>query len=215
MKKNIGILSTLFTVVLFMTVSCKKNIVDTADRVGISKVTYYANLTLKGDRYVSIVKGSAFVDSGALADEKGTSLEVKTSGTVDVNTAGLYNLTYTAVNSDGFPASVTRTVAVLPAAESAGVDLSGSYLYIGSTYTSTITKLAPGLYSTDNVWGSAPIGVLFICVDGKNIEIPNQSTGGYGDAFGSGTVTLTGALTYSVNLPAYGYSDIIRKWQKQ
>ncbi|HVW99065.1 MAG TPA: DUF5011 domain-containing protein [Candidatus Babeliaceae bacterium] len=214
MERHTKLLAFIFAVLAIIVSSCKKDITDTESQVGISKVTNYADITLKGDRYASIVKGGTFTDPGAEATEKGNPIDVKVSGTVDANTVGVYNLTYSAVNSDGFTASATRTVAVLPEAEQSGVDISGSYTYVATgTNKSTITKIAPGFYSTNNCWGTTNIPCLFICVDGENIIIPSQ-LGGYGEIYGSGTITSSGALTYSVNLPAYGYADIIRKWQK-
>lgn len=215
MKKNIKIIFGAIAILAIALSSCQKSMIDTPNQVGISKVTYYANMALNGDQYMSIVKGSTFTDPGATATAEGQTLTVTTSGTVDVNTPGIYNITYSAVNKDGFPASVTRTVAVLPMAEQAGVDISGEYIYVGSSYTSTVTKLAPGFYSTNNCWGGSSIPAMFICADGKNIEIPQQTAGGYGLIAGSGTLTSSGALTYTVTLFAYGISDAVRKWQKQ
>jgi hypothetical protein len=215
MKKNIKIIFGAIAILAIALSSCQKSMIDTPNQVGISKVTYYANMVLNGNQYMSIVKGSTFTDPGATATAEGQTLTVTTSGTVDVNTPGIYNITYTAVNKDGFPASLTRTVAVLSMAEQAGVDISGEYIYVGSSYTSTVTKLAPGFYSTDNCWGGSSIPAMFICTDGKNIEIPQQTAGGYGLIAGSGTLTSSGALTYTVTLFAYGISDAVRKWQKQ
>ena len=92
--------------ILVVIYSCnKETIVDTPEQVGISKVTYYVVLTLKGPSFESIVVGQSYVDSGATAEENGQPATYTTSGTVDVNTLGIYTITYTAVN---------RTVILLP-----------------------------------------------------------------------------------------------------
>ncbi len=194
--------------------SCKKdNFNYPKGTVGSSKITYFATFKLAGDPYVSIVQGDTYVDSGATATQNGTDLTVATSGAVDASTVGIYTLTYSATNSDGFPASVSRTVAVLPSAELPGVDISGTYYYVSTgANNSTVTKLAPGFYSTSNCWSSATtIGCLFLCVDGQNIIMPNQATP-YGELFGTGTLSGGGALTYIVSIPSQGLNDVARKW---
>ena len=215
MKKNI-IFYTLVLLLGFFA-SCKKDdVVQTDSQVGISHITYYATITLKGDQYMSVVKGGTFTDPGATATAKGQPLTVTVTGSVNTAVAGMYILTYTAVNSDGFSASQTRTVAVLPSAEQPGVDLSGTYIYVATGGNpSTISKLAPGFYSTTNCWsGATTIPCLFICVDGTNITMPSQATA-YGTLSGTGTLSPTGALTYTVTIPEQGLVNVKRNWQKQ
>lgn len=208
-----------FIVLLFIAgmFSCKKdNFNYPKGTVGSSKITYFATFHLAGDPYLSIVQGDSYVDSGATATQNGATLPVTVTGTVDPSTVGIYTLNYSATNSDGFPASVSRTVAVLPSAELPGVDISGSYYYVSTgANTSTITKLAPGFYSTSNCWSAATtIPCLFLCVDGQNIIMPNQPTA-YGELFGTGTLSGSGALTYIVSIPSQGLNDVPRKWHLQ
>ncbi len=195
--------------------SCKKDDFNyPKGTVGRSRITFFATFHLAGNPIVSIVEGEAYVDSGATATQNGASLPVTVTGTVDANTVGIYTLNYSAVNSDGFPASVSRTVVVLPSAELPGVDISGTYYYVSSpTTTSTVTKLAPGYYSTSNCWSAATtIGCVFICVDGQNIIMPQQSTP-YGGLYGTGTLDVSGALTYFVSLPDQtGLLNVQRNW---
>lgn len=217
MKHNIIRLLTCTVFCLGVFASCsKKGIVDNDKQVGISRITYYATFAMAGDPYMSIVKGQTFTDPGVTATQNGTSLTVTTSGTVDASTVGIYVITYSATNSDGYPASTTRTVAVLPAAETAGVDISGKYYYVATpTTVSNVTKLAPGFYAADNCYsGSTTIPIQFICVDGANITIPDQSTA-YGDIFGTGTLSATGALQYIISLPSQGIANRARNWQLQ
>ena len=177
---------------------------NTADQVGISKVTHYVVLTLKGDPIMSVVKGEPFTDPGADALENGATTTYTVSGTVDNTTTGLYTLTYTAVNKDGFSSSVSRTVVVIPAHETPGVDISGSYDYVGSsTFTATIS------------WsGGTVIPVTFICLDGVAIDVPEQTTA-YGPVFGTGTLNNTGKLVYIMSIPNFAISNSTRTWQKQ
>jgi len=83
------------------------------------------------------------------------------------------------VNSDGFPSSVSRQVVVLDAHENVGVDISGSYAYVGSsTFTATITKVAEGVYAADNVWnGVTVIPATIVTLNGTDITIPSQLSG--------------------------------------
>lgn len=206
----------VFLLILIGTVSCEKTDFNYPEgTVGSSKITYFATITMAGNAYESIVQGDTYTDPGATATQNGNSLPVTVSGSVDGSQVGIYTLTYTAINSDGFPASVSRTVAVLPTAESPGVNVSGSYYYISSPGTSsTVQKLAPGFYSTTNCWSNATtIPCLFICTDGQNIIMPNQPTA-FGELNGTATLSPTGALTYIVTIESQGLENIARKWQR-
>lgn len=208
----------LFLVPLFF--SCnKENINNTKDKVGISKVTYYANITLTGNSVVSIIKGESFTDPGVKAEAGGQDIPVTTSGSVDNNTVGIYSLTYSATNADGFSSSATRTVIVIPSAEMAGVDLSGTYtsVPVGATPgPAMISKVAPGAYYTTNVWGNsgAVIPAYFICVDGSTITVPLQGSA-YGQLETAAPGTYAGGLiTWSINLIDQGNLVRVKKWQK-
>jgi hypothetical protein len=213
MKKII--LLSFLVVALFS--SCNKNVINnTEDKVGVSTVTHYVTLELNGSAVMSIVKGESFTDPGVVAKEGDEEVTATVTGTVDPNTTGIYTITYTAVNKDGFPSSATRTVVVIPAHENDGSDISGQYAYIGSTtYTATITKVAEGVYSTDNCWsGSTIIPAILVCIDGENITVPEQTTA-YGPFYGSATLDATGKLVYTVSIPNFGIFDSVRNWQKQ
>ena len=82
---------------------------------------------------------------------------IVTSGTVDINTPGLYYIYYTYTNEQGYKKSVKRTVAVCDPTIS--TDIAGDYTVQEGTYRSynnknadfkgfsvKITKLAPGLF---------------------------------------------------------------------
>ncbi|MFI5154972.1 MAG: immunoglobulin-like domain-containing protein [Chitinophagales bacterium] len=196
--------------------ACNKDSITANDKqVGESTVTYYVVLTLKGPDVMSVVKGTPFTDPGAEATENGVPVTYTTSGSVDVSTTGLYVLTYTSVNQDGYSSSVSRTVVVIASAPTPGVDISGTYNYVGSSsYASTVVKVAEGVYSTDNCWsGTTIIPCIFVCLDGATIDIPSQSSA-YGEIFGDGTLSNTGKLVYVVSIPNFGISASSRNWQK-
>jgi hypothetical protein len=215
MKKFIPLFYSLLTVLLL---ACNKDeIHNTEDQVGISSVVHFAVLQMSGPQYMSVVEGSTFTDPGVKAYEGSAEIPVTVTGSVNTDQTGLYILTYSATNKDGFSATTTRTVVVIAGNEMPDVDLSGKYDYVGSsTYTSTVTKVAEGTYTTDNAWsGATVIPLVFVSLDGVTISIPNQSTA-YGDAFGTGTYdTGTKSLVYTISLPAFGISNSNRNWQRQ
>jgi hypothetical protein len=197
--------------------SCNKHDVrDDGVYVGISKITHYVVLTLKGESLMTIIQGEGFTDPGITATESGSDVQYTTTGSVDANTAGFYTLTYSAVNRDGYSSSTSRTVVVLPAHETPGTDISGNYDYVGtSTFTAEITKLTEGVYATDNCWsGDFIIPCQFICVDGTNIIVPEQSSP-YGRLKGTGTIDASGKLVFVISLLDQGIEDSPRTWQKQ
>jgi hypothetical protein len=215
MKKLIPLFYSLLALLF---VACNKDeIHNTEEQVGISRVTHFAVLQMAGPEYMSVIEGSTFTDPGVKAYEGSTEIPVTVTGSVDPNQAGLYILTYSATNKDGFAATTKRTVSVIADHEMPDVDLSGKYDYIGSsTYTSTVTKVSEGTYTTDNAWsGGTIIPLVFVSLDGVTISIPDQSTA-YGEAFGTGTYdTGTKRLVYTISLPAFGISNSNRNWQRQ
>ena len=76
-------------------------------------------ITLLGDANITHFKGLTWVDPGATATDTldgNLSDTITRTGTVDVNTTGVYTLTYTVSDAAGNEANVTRTVNVgLPA----------------------------------------------------------------------------------------------------
>src|SRR5690348_12635645 len=98
--------------------SCKKDEIHNTDtKVGVSDVTIYPTFQMTGSKVISIVKGSAYTEPGVTAKEGTANLTVTTTGSVNKDQPGLYTLTYSATNKDGFSANVTRTVVVLAAHE--------------------------------------------------------------------------------------------------
>lgn len=218
MKRKFAFILIAF---IAMLPACKKDpIVNTTDRVGISKVTYYADITLTGSNIISIIKGTSFTDPGVKATAGGEDIPVTTTGTVDASKVGLYTLTYSATNKDGYSSSSARTVIVIPSAETAGTDLSGTYaaVPVGSTPgPANITKVAEGAYYTSNCWGNsgAVIPAYFICVDGSSIIVPNQGSP-YGPLETTAPGTYAGGLiTWSIDLIGQGGLVRVKKWQKQ
>lgn len=151
MKKYSIIVLILSVMVSF--VSCDK------ETEGVSRITYYTDLSIKGSDVVVITKGNAYVEPGFVAKENGVdvSSQVKIDGEVKSDVVGAYNLTYVAVNKDGFEKQVSRLVLVVPTSLS-NEDLTG--LYSGqrtgkakSLKACNITKLADGVFFADDLFG--------------------------------------------------------------
>jgi hypothetical protein len=157
MKKVFNILIIFFLVLLLT--GCKKELTSE----GVSKLTYYVTFELVKGSLVINPKGTAYVDPGYKAMEGITEVtnKVTVDGTVNVNKVGIYELTYRATNSDGFSASVSRTVIVYDPAAPA-TDLTGNYLSNVSRVSPArafnglsvvITKKAPGFFYVSDFLG--------------------------------------------------------------
>lgn len=221
--KNLIIFS-LFAMI-FLAACNEKDIIDNADQVGISKVTYYANLALKGNGYMAVAKGSAFTDPGVTATAAGATLPFTVSGTVNANTVGVYVLTYTAVNKDGFPASIQRWVAVYSTdATATANDFSGNYARTSNGVIATWTKLAPGVYKVFNPGGAAGTNITLIAFNpsGTTINVPSQ-TANDGSVFKCTDNAGAANINYITGPPASyawkvinpGYGTSLRTFIKQ
>jgi len=191
---------------------------DDEDQLTDSRLTYYVNLELQGDAFVQVPIGTSYTDAGCTATMNGqdATSRIVTSGldAIDVNTAGLYTVTYSAVNDDGFPASITRTVAVCD--PTITTDLSGTWttqtgtqrIYKGTTvtpfagYSIKITKAAPGIfYVTDFFAGyydqRAGYGSSYACkgylqlLADNNLVCLSNGVAGWGDSLDEGTFSGT------------------------
>lgn len=125
--KKIYLFGLMLCAVVFGLTSCSKD-----DQHTDTRITYYVNMYLQGDEMTLVPLGTAYTDAGCKADLNGEDYTSKivTDGVedVDVNTVGFYDITYSAVNPDGYAASVSRTVVV---------------------YDPTVTASIAGTYSTD------------------------------------------------------------------
>ena len=85
------------------------------DTEGKSRITTYAVLEMNGSAYETVQVGSTYNDPGCVATlgTEDVSSQIVTSGSVNTSKLGYYKLNYQVVNSDGFAASASRTVAVV------------------------------------------------------------------------------------------------------
>jgi len=200
--------------------SCNKHDIHNTDtKVGISDVTIFPTVALKGNQYIVVPLNGTFTDPGVDAKEGANTLQYTTAGTVNTSATGVYQLTYTAVNKDGFPASVSRWVVVYSTdASAAANDFSGTYLRAATGVNSFWTKLAPGVYKVDNPGGAAVGAGLSIIVfnpTGVEIHAPSQKTN-------DGNISSTSNETYTLSPAKYswvfnnpGYGTALRTFTKQ
>lgn len=156
---------------------------DDNDELTDSRLTYYADLIMEGDEFMIVPVGTEYVEPGctgtlydkATGESKDITNQITIGGDeVDPNTMGFYYVTYSAVGSDGYISTVTRTVCVCD--PTVTLDMSGSYntdmdaslyganknpfsAYAASYgYTSqctgiTFTRLAPGFFQVSDLLG--------------------------------------------------------------
>lgn len=167
MKKTI-----LLLILVSVTVSCLKDSTE-----GVSRVTNYP--TFEYEPLIVIPLAQPFVPS-AQAFEGGNQIDVTVQGNVDINTAGVYNITYVAVNSDGFDATVNQTVIVHDPAI-VGTNVSGNIRDIVRPTRTGVISLVEGttsiFYCTDFAFGG--IFPMYFQMNGNFIsDIPQPYING-------------------------------------
>lgn len=103
------IIKSIFVLILAVSLTnCEK------ESEGLTRITYYAELVLDGESTMTIPLGGSFTEPGYSADENGVDKtdEVIVDDGVDYNTAGLYEITYSIANSDGYMTTAVRTIVV-------------------------------------------------------------------------------------------------------
>jgi len=190
--------------------------------MGVSKVTTYAVLKMKGNANLFWPLNTPFVDPGCSAVEGPTDISSKIVVTSTVNAAkgGKYSIVYEAENSDGFTASVTRTVYVYDETaalngyyasnivrNNAGtVGARGPYTILvygigsGNYY---VESMLGGWYSIGNAYGPTYAGPAVLKLNADNtfsIVSASKLAWGYPCVFTSGTTSTYNAGTKTIVL---------------
>ena len=229
--KNYKYLLLVFFITAAFFSGCEREL----DTEGISRITSFPTFQMQGEDIVTVVKGGTFTDPGVTTVEGypvtssviGSAYIVPgktqptdvvyTSGAVDTNVPGIYIITYSSTNPDGFSGTTTRTVFVLDQQPDPAVDLSGSYAS-GTSPGATITKVADGVFYSSNAWGGGSTVVIpayLICTDGVNVNVPQQES--TVRIFGHGTVAANGTLNLLMSRPTFGpppLIDLVKDWVK-
>lgn len=167
MKKNILAVTALLLAGTVVFTSCKKD--DITDPV----------VTLNGNSDMTVSLQSTFTDPGATAnDNKDGAISPTTSGSVNTNLKGVYEITYTATDAAGNSGTATRKVTVINDADG----LNGTYnCSIAGTppYTYTQTITASTTRNNRVIFGKfgdyAGNTTIYADVTGPNVDIPSQT----------------------------------------
>lgn len=220
MKKLINYIGLALFAMILLSCSKKDDFNYPAGTVGISKITNYAEFTLSGDEYVYIKKGDPYVDPGVVAKEGDATLPVTTTGLPNINVAGVYAVTYSATNKDGFSASAFRTVVVYDTkASAADNDFSGTYARSSNGSESVWTKVKPGVYMVFNPGGAPGTNVTLIAFNQEDYDVylPEQL---FGSVFSSDLEESTPGATpgtlaqYKWKIVNVGYGPAVRTFDK-
>lgn len=224
MKTRLISFLMLAVAAIFMT-GCSK------DSEGLTSITYYPVISLEGDSYMIVDKGSNFVDPGfnvTLNGEDVTS-QATVKSNVDTSKSGVYSIVYSAVNADGFSASETRTVVVLDAtdaiegfyatdASSYRINAAGTKTVYGSSFELLIIGNGDGTYEVEDLLGGyysqrAGYGANYNCTGTIAIDESGKVTAlesyvaGWGDSLDKDLIDGTydaATGTFSWNAPYAG-----------
>ena len=199
MKKKLVYIVALALLTLGFT-ACEK------DSAGKTRVTYYAEIILEGESTMVVSKGATFVDPGFTATMAGEDVtnQVKVESNVNTAASGVYTITYSMVNADGFTASTSRTVIVLDLAD----PIEGFWAVTPTSYRLNANTGAEVAYG-------APFEILMIGQGGGNYLVDDMLAGwycqraGYGENYAmqglisiaDGAITLLGSA-----VPGWGDS---------
>lgn len=217
--KNIKTIIISLLAVVFLG-GCTKDLEDS------SRITYYPIITVNGEPLITMLVGGSYTDAGAKAFAGETELTVVSEGTVDASTPGVYTISYTAENVDGFSSKKFRYVGVMTQ-EALDDNLTGKYQRTaGKKGISTWTKTLPGLYKATDV-GGADLQAQYVYVFNikKNIiVVPTQALGGTGtdvtttNADGSANIPFVpgpiGTTSYKWVVINSGYGTALRQFKK-
>ena len=228
MKRYINYLAVLTISSILLTACNKDNFNYKPGYVGQSKITNYAVFTLKGAtvvsgvNYTTVAKGGTYTEPGVEAKAGSATLKVATKGTVNTNTPGIYVITYSATNDDGFDATAQRFVVVYSTdASAAANNFAGNYARNTNGSVAVWTKLAPGAYAVNNPGGAPGTNLTVVVFNntGNSVFIPEQtsSDGSVTSSDGESSVPGTGGtLTqYSMVIVNPGYGTATRTFIKQ
>jgi len=230
MKNKITILSVLLFTLLSMTFTgCEDE-----TTAGFTRITYYPVLKMQGDAVVILDKGATFNDPGAIAELNGEDIsdQINVNSDLNTNEPGIYHITYSAVNEDGFSVSSTRTIYVAdptPSIITSGVHTvavgthrvnnSNGAVTNYSGYSIIILQIEPGVFYTSDFmagyydqhvgYGSSyAMTGHFQLNDDSSITPLDSFVAGWGDSMdgmSSGAVDPeTGQITYSLS-----YADFL------
>ena len=199
----------ILPVLFALFIACEQD--DTTE--GISRITYYADMQIIGDKTMVITEGDSFTDPGVNAIVNGESVDYSVEGTVNSNKPGVYKLTYININTEGFKASATRAVIVLSSAPSK-YSLEGNWKRNNGSPVEVV-KISDREYTHSNaggVVGPNQIRITFYNVDDTLLYIPyqeNTSETGISVESVSGTIVDNDNFNWVLNASSF-YGALLR-----
>lgn len=204
MKRIHSILLLLALPALIIT-GCKKD--TTADVSKVVKVSF-PEITLNGNALVIVATGATYTDAGAkLKDDiTGAITDIQPSSN-PVNTAqpGLYVVTFSAKNANGFETTASRLVAVTGVTGT--VNRAGTYLRPATGVNCYITRIAEGVYEIKNPGGFAgsPDTKVIMVETALNVySCPPQPTADFGTMSVINISFNATGVTWNVINPGFG-----------
>ena len=148
--------------------SCKEG-----DSYNISQVTTFA--TFEYEPQVVVEVGGSFTPN-VVAKEGETTINSTYTGSVDVNTVGVYEIVYSATNTEGYDGTATQTVIVYDPTLT-GTDMSGTIYQSNNAARTGTVSLVTGTtnvyYATDVAFGG--VFPMYFQMIGDVLEvIPQQ-----------------------------------------
>jgi len=182
-------------------------------------------IIISGDQYYSIPVGGALPTITASAYDSfylESAPVIMDQSTLDNTTPGLYVVTATSRNKYGMQSTKSVYVAVtdIPAT----VDVSGTYNRTSNGVEVHVTKLANGLYLTDNVGGVDPsvpenaqfiIPAYFVQTSATEIVLPAQPTSAGTLSGTSAAIDMTTPVTYQYAIENASFGKAVRTFVKQ
>ncbi|MFT6866413.1 MAG: hypothetical protein ACJA08_001244 [Cyclobacteriaceae bacterium] len=146
---NIFNIASAFAVLSILFFSCDED----GDSVGVSTVTYFPSFELTAGDNVVITKGTSFTPEAVVMEGENVLTPTITNG-VDNAVPGVYQVLYSALNSDGYSGAKSQQVivydpAIIP------TDVTGNIADIGRPERKGVITLVPG---TTNIYHCTDMG---------------------------------------------------------
>lgn len=155
---------------LMISLSCE----DEGDSFDVSTVTYFPTFEFPDGNSVVITTGSAFTPN-AVVMEGENALTPTIDNDVDVEVPGIYEVAYSATNSDGYRGSATQQVIVYDP-NIVPTDVTGNIVDVGNATRTGVITLVPG---TTNLFHATDMGFagafpLYFQMDGDVMTVVPQ-----------------------------------------
>lgn len=203
---------------------------DDESTAGLTRTTYYPELTLDGEATLYLDKGATYIEPGysAILDGEDVTDQVKVTSNVNMNVSGIYSVGYSVTNSDGFSSTASRTVmvtdpndpveAVYVVSPSSYRLYNGAQVAYGASYEMTVLNNGDGTYTVQDMlggwyWRRANYGIAY-ALEGI-ISAPENGTftlissflSGWGDSANymadAKFDAATGTLSWQLNYTDY------------